>query len=117
MLAVTPGEPAGIGPDLVIQYAQNQKEDATPWVVVADADMLRQRAQLLGLPLQIQDDLERSTAAQGLLGNPHTLPSRVQPGQQSGSCPTVLAALDHAYSGAMSGTFRALVTGPIETDQ
>ena len=76
MLAVTPGEPAGIGPDLVIQYAQSQKEDATPWVVVADADMLRQRAQLLGLPLQIQDDLEGSTTAPGAVSYTHlTLPT------------------------------------------
>ena len=65
-----------------------------PWVVVADADMLRQRAQSLGLPLQIHDDLERP-AASGALKVIHTpLPSRVQPGQQSGSCPAVLAALD-----------------------
>ena len=116
MLAVTPGEPAGIGPDLVIQYAQSQKEDATPWVVVADADMLRQRAQLLGLPLQIQDDLERSTAAPGDLKVVHIpLPSRAQPGQLNPDhAPAVLAALDHAIAGAMSGTFQALVTGPMQ---
>ena len=116
MLAVTPGEPAGIGPDLVIQYAQSQKEGATPGVVVADADMLRQRAQLLGLPLQIQDDLERSTAAPGHLKVVHIpLPSRAQPGQLNPDhAPAVLAALDHAIAGAMSGTFQALVTGPIQ---
>ena len=99
-----------------------------PWVVVADADMLRQRAQVLGLPLQIQDDLERSTAAPGDLKVVHIpLPSRAQPGQLNPDhAPAVLAALDHAIdvgeiddafekiAGAMSGTFQALVTGPIQ---
>ena len=57
MIVVTPGEPAGIGPDLVIQAAQQAADSA--WAVVADVDMLRSRAQQLGLPLQIHDNLDR----------------------------------------------------------
>ena len=48
LIAVTPGEPAGIGPDLVVQYAQQPHTGATPWVAVADADMLRERARIRG---------------------------------------------------------------------
>jgi len=44
-IAVTPGEPAGIGPDLIITLSQ-QAWDAQ-LVVYADADMLQQRAKLL----------------------------------------------------------------------
>ena len=47
MIAITPGEPAGIGPDLVIQAAQRDR--VVPEVVVADANMLRQRASAEGL--------------------------------------------------------------------
>ncbi|MDM7322071.1 MAG: 4-hydroxythreonine-4-phosphate dehydrogenase, partial [Gammaproteobacteria bacterium] len=47
-LALTPGEPAGIGPDLVIQLIQQ------PWpvelVAFADPTLLRERAARLGLP-------------------------------------------------------------------
>ena len=84
-----------------------------PWVVVADADMLRQRSRwayhcksttiLSALPLQ------------GPQGNPHTVAEQVQPGQLNPDhAPAVLAALDHAIAGAMSGTFHALVTGPMQ---
>ena len=50
-IAITPGEPAGIGPDLVIKIAQQ----AWPaqLVVYADTDMMQQRAEELGLPLTL----------------------------------------------------------------
>ena len=50
-LAITPGEPAGIGPDLIVQLAQQRRNDAL--IVVGSIDMLRQRADRLGLPLTI----------------------------------------------------------------
>ena len=56
MIAITPGEPAGIGPDLVIQAAQRDRPVAD--VVVADANMLQQRASVLGLPLEIDECLD-----------------------------------------------------------
>ncbi|MGD8577042.1 MAG: hypothetical protein PVG13_08120, partial [Thiohalophilus sp.] len=46
-LALTPGEPAGIGPDLVIQLAQQTRP--VPLVAIADPELLEQRAQKLGL--------------------------------------------------------------------
>ena len=50
-IAVTPGEPAGIGPDLIIKLAQE------PWqaqlVVFADGEVLHARAEALGLPLTL----------------------------------------------------------------
>ncbi len=49
-IAITPGEPAGIGPDLCIALAQRPPPD-TELVVVADAELLWQRAEQLGLPL------------------------------------------------------------------
>ncbi|HCB39260.1 MAG TPA: 4-hydroxythreonine-4-phosphate dehydrogenase PdxA, partial [Gammaproteobacteria bacterium] len=45
-IAITAGDPAGIGPDLVLQLAQQQ--DYSRWVVIADPDLLQQRARALG---------------------------------------------------------------------
>jgi 4-hydroxythreonine-4-phosphate dehydrogenase len=52
-LAITVGEPAGIGPDLIVALAQQ----AWPaqMVVFANGDMLKARAKLLNLPLQLLD--------------------------------------------------------------
>ena len=50
-LALTPGEPAGIGPDLCVAIAQ-QSFDAEI-VLVADPELLAARARLLGLPLRL----------------------------------------------------------------
>lgn len=52
-IALTPGEPAGIGPDLAIKIAQH--DWAIEIVVIADKELLISRAQLLGLPLTIID--------------------------------------------------------------
>ncbi|VAW28195.1 4-hydroxythreonine-4-phosphate dehydrogenase, partial [hydrothermal vent metagenome] len=49
--AITPGEPAGIGPDLIIQLAQTAHHHEL--VCIADPVMLQQRAKKLGLPLTI----------------------------------------------------------------
>ena len=51
MLAITPGEPAGIGPDIAIELCQIEREEAI--VLVADKNMLSERADLLGKELEI----------------------------------------------------------------
>ena len=60
-IAITPGEPAGIGPDLCVMLAQNPPAD-TQLVVVADASLLQQRAAELGLPLSLKVFDESSAA-------------------------------------------------------
>ncbi len=52
-IAITPGEPAGIGPDLVVAIAQQTWN--AQLVVFADGAMLKQRAEALGLPLELVD--------------------------------------------------------------
>ncbi|GAB1263773.1 4-hydroxythreonine-4-phosphate dehydrogenase PdxA [Aurantivibrio infirmus] len=52
-IAITPGEPAGIGPDLLIQLAQQSHQHE--FVVVADPELLLQRAQQLKLPLTVRE--------------------------------------------------------------
>lgn len=50
-VVITPGEPAGIGPDLVVQLAQ--RSWPVELVVCTDATLLQDRATLLGLPLTL----------------------------------------------------------------
>ena len=50
-IALTPGEPAGIGPDITVQIAQ--RAQAEPIVVYADPALLLARAEQLQLPLQL----------------------------------------------------------------
>src|SRR5690625_1204308 len=52
-IAYTPGEPAGIGPDLAIALAQEARSVAL--VAVADPALLEQRAAELGLPLTLRE--------------------------------------------------------------
>ena len=98
MIVVTPGEPAGIGPDLVIQAAQQAADSA--WAVVADVDMLRNRAQQLGLPVQVYDDPEHQPSEAGDLNVIHTPLARpVVAGQlDPDNAQGVLDALDAAIA-------------------
>lgn len=113
MIAITPGEPAGIGPDLVIQAAQQAR--SADWVVVADARMLQARAQQLALPLVIDQQLQMPTRQAGaltVLDIP--LQAEVVAGQlNSDNAKGTLAALDRAIDGCLKQQFIALVTGPM----
>lgn len=51
-LAITPGEPAGIGPDLVLHIAQ--RDWPHQLVVIADPALLQERAALLGLSVELE---------------------------------------------------------------
>lgn len=115
-LIVTPGEPAGIGPDLVIQLAQ--RDWPVELVVCADATLLEERATMLALPLSlIPYDAKQPAQAQRattltLLSQPLQAP--VTPGLlcvDNGQY--VVDTLARACDGCLSGEFAALVTGPV----
>ncbi len=110
MLAITPGEPAGIGPDLLLALAQASR--TTDWIVLADVDMLRSRSRDLGLETLVVD---RPTCAGGELYVEHVpLAVAPQPGiVDAANAAGILATLDRAIAGCLSGEFRALVTGPV----
>jgi len=114
MIAITPGEPAGIGPDLVVQAAQRERQ--MPWLVIADKNMLAARAQLLHLPLTLDDNLQSPSLLPGYLTVLHTpLANTVIPGQlDAANVPGVMAALDAAIAGCMRGDYSALLTGPMQ---
>ncbi|MFB1487522.1 MULTISPECIES: 4-hydroxythreonine-4-phosphate dehydrogenase PdxA [unclassified Thiocapsa] len=116
MIAITPGEPAGIGPDLVVRLAQEPSD--TPMVAIADPDLLAERAQRLGLPLHIEryEDGDAFPPAQpGYLAVlPVALRHAVSPGRLNpANAPYVLDTLRIACDACLEGTFKALVTGPV----
>lgn len=116
-LAVTPGEPAGVGPDLCVQFAQ--QDHACEIVVIADARLLAERAACLQLPLKIipfTDNAQpRSPHRAGsLLVLDIALAAPVHLGELNReNVPYVLKTIDTAVDGCMRGVFDALVTGPV----
>ncbi len=113
-ISITPGEPAGIGPELVVALAQRVRQ--IPWVVFADADMLSRRARLLGMSLRIDDRLQSPTLEAGCLTVSHqALTEPSTPGCLNlANAPYVLQTLERAIAGCLSGDFGALVTGPVQ---
>jgi len=115
-IAFTPGEPAGVGPDLCVQLAQRGLD--VQLVVVADPELLKQRATLMQLPLEIDifDPAQAYTSHQAgrVCVLPATLATPSVPGQlASSNALYVLECLRLATRGCMDGTFQALVTGPV----
>lgn len=116
-IAVTPGEPAGIGPDLVIALAAEPYADEL--VVIADPEMLAARARLLGLPLRIRDydpaAEPRPSRGGELTVLPVELASRCQPGVlDPANSRAVLATIERACRGCMDGEFAAMLTAPVQ---
>ncbi|MBT3197155.1 MAG: 4-hydroxythreonine-4-phosphate dehydrogenase PdxA [Gammaproteobacteria bacterium] len=110
MIAFTPGEPAGIGPDLAIQLAQQPRDYDI--VAFADPELLQQRARELQLPLALTTTPTRS--AQTLSIRPVPLQATIHPGQLSpNSAAYVLETIRLATEGCLCGSYHALVTGPI----
>ena len=88
-------------------------------VVIADPDVLRKRAASCGISVEIIPYRAADTLQPQRLGTlqvyPIHAPSPVQPGHLNvANAPYVLATLDAALGGCMSGEFRALVTGPVQ---
>jgi len=115
-LMLTPGEPAGIGPELCTALAQ--RPCAAELVAVADPELLRERAECLGLSVDlIPWDPDRPPTAKpaGELRYA-AVPLRTPaiPGQLDASNgPYVLETLRVAVSHCLSGTAQGLVTGPV----
>jgi 4-hydroxythreonine-4-phosphate dehydrogenase len=110
-IAVTSGEPAGIGPDICLALAAT--ELAHRVVVLGDREMLEGRARQLGIRVKLRD--RGSPAEKGSLACVH-LP--LSYGCRAGvldprNARDVVALLDRAIAGCRAGEFAALVTAPV----
>ncbi|NRQ43407.1 4-hydroxythreonine-4-phosphate dehydrogenase PdxA [Rheinheimera sp. YQF-2] len=115
-LGITPGEPAGIGPDLVIALAQ--QEWPVELVVCANAALLTERAAQLNLPLKLLPyDPSRPAAPQrtgSLTLVNFELAEPVINGQlNAANGHYVVDTLRFAGEKSINGEFAAIVTGPV----
>lgn len=113
VIAVTSGEPAGIGPELCLTLA-GWSGDGRP-VVLGDRELLRQRAVMLGLDIVLRDYSPAVPAAPGTLDIIHLpLAKPAEAGiLDAANGPYVLALLDRALAGCQSGEFAAMATAPV----
>jgi 4-hydroxythreonine-4-phosphate dehydrogenase len=113
LLAVTPGEPAGIGPEIVLEY--HRQHPACRIVAVADPDLLQTISQRMGLGVSVHEwqpgsELEGSS----LNCLPVRLATQARPGKLDPcNAPYVLETLRAAVGLVQGGHAAALVTGPV----
>ena len=100
-IAYTLGEPAGIGADIILQLAQ--EHDLSNVIVIGDQQLLTSRANQLGL------SIPKSLAVKQIpINNPETSGK-----PSTDNVDGVLAMLNCAIDGCLSGEFSAMVTGPL----
>lgn len=112
-LALVPGEPAGIGPELCVRLAQRPRSDCR-LLAYADPDTLQAAARALSLPLRLIDENETAAA-------PGDLPLRAMPNAVASrfgstdprNARAVIGALTAAAGACLRGELDGLVTGPV----
>jgi 4-hydroxythreonine-4-phosphate dehydrogenase len=116
IIAVTSGEPAGIGPELclsLLDYAE--KDTSAHLVILADRQLMAERAQALGFKGSLRDWEPGLSPQSGTLDILHiplpvvSTPGRLDPANAS----YVLGMLDRAIDGCQSSEFAAMVTAPV----
>jgi len=117
-LALTLGEPAGIGPDLTIQLWRRRAKLRLPaFYVVADPEFIRRRTHLLGLDVAVSvvtPAQATETFAYALPVVTLDIPTTALPGQpDTSSAPSAVASIRHAVADVLAGRAAAIVTNPV----
>ena len=109
-IALTSGEPSGIGPDIAIIHAQKERTENIK--VYADPDVLIERANLLNLPLVLK---EGNTSKAGELSifpvksKERTVPGKLNPNNAE----YVLSLIEQATYDCLHNKYHGILTGPI----
>ena len=119
-LVVTAGEPAGIGPELCLAIAAAQ--DRADFIVISDLRLMRERAQQVGIDIQITglaldqlEDWQASANTLAVIDVP--FPAKVACGKPDPTnAAALLQGLRLAVAGCLDGRFAALVTAPLAKD-
>ena len=115
-LALTAGEPAGVGPELLIRLAATSL--AADFIALTDRGLLERAAARCGLAIELTDDdgsalFERRPGTLRLRHLPLGVPE--QPGQPDPrNAAHVLATLAEAADGCLAGRYAAVVTAPLQ---
>lgn len=115
-LALTAGEPAGIGPELCLQIAQRDWPVAL--VAIADPELLAARADALGLAVQLQPVEDAPPTVPSRAGTLYVAPVPLATASRAGrldpaNADYVLTTLRHAVRGCLDGRYAAMVTAPV----
>ncbi|SFP07015.1 4-hydroxythreonine-4-phosphate dehydrogenase PdxA [Pseudomonas borbori] len=117
LFALTPGEPAGIGPDLCLLLARQAQPHAL--IAIASRELLAERANCLNLDIRLitvgPGNWPSAPAAAGSLFVWDTpLTAAVQPGQlDPANAAYVLETLTRAGQGCLDGHFAGMITAPV----
>lgn len=115
-LLLTPGEPAGIGPDITVMAAQ--KTFPAALTVIADPTLLMARAAQLKLPLKIQEATPQAAACPHIAGTLNVIPVTLRTPVIAGktdpaNAAYVIETLTLAATQCRHKTADAIVTGPV----
>ncbi len=113
-IALCVGEPAGIGPELVVQAAQ--RPWPLPLLAIGDPQLLTATASRCGLPLQLRpaDQASRPAEPGSLYLAPVTLPEPAAAGRLNvRNSAAMVACIDQATDGCLRGDYAAMVTAPV----
>jgi len=114
--ALTPGEPAGIGPDITLAAASAGRE---PFIAFADPEMLHRRAESLGLDIRIRVVNSEIPASRAIPPGelpvvPIAAPGPVVPGRlDAANSAYVVESIRAAVAACREGTVAGLVTAPV----
>ena len=117
LFALTPGEPAGIGPDLCLQLARVAQPEIL--IAIASRDLLAARAEQLGLAIELINTEpaqwpQQPAAAGSLYVWDTPLAAPVEPGQlDARNAHYVLQTLTRAGQGCLDGYFAGMITAPV----
>ena len=115
-LAVTPGEPAGIGPEIVLRSARVARAPGPALVAVADPELLTRTSKRLRLAVELieWDGQQEALPAGQLYVLPSTLTETETPGELNpANARYVLDTLTSAAQGCLDGQFSGMVTAPV----
>lgn len=116
-IAITSGEPAGIGPDVLLHIAT--QAHPAQLVAIADPELLRERAALLNIDIELIPFDPAHPVTEHRAGILSVLPTKLAQHSEPGRLDTanaryVLNTLQLAVDGCVDGTFSAMVTPPVQ---
>ena len=116
VIALTSGEPAGIGPELCAMLGA--QEFAARLVVIGDEGLLAERARRAGLDTRLRRYPRGALPSSGTIEVEHVPVARpARAGQlDPANARYVLALLDRAIDGCLAGEFDAMVTAPVHKE-
>ncbi|WP_343041082.1 4-hydroxythreonine-4-phosphate dehydrogenase PdxA [Nitratireductor arenosus] len=117
-LALTSGDPSGIGPDIALAaWASRTRHALPPFYVLGDVDQLSSRARTLGLPIELKLS-DPGSAVRDFEATLPVVPLRNRLIDRAGdpspaNAAGIIEAIERGVADAMSGAAGAIVTGPI----